>query len=170
MSHNMKATSKLGQQIVVWGEIFLIVFCLLLWPGSAWALQVHPAPEGLYAHQLAHLFFIASLGMFAYWLQSARLVRQRGWRLIQISCFLFILWNMDTFAIHWLEYSITREMFISSGLDWSSSLVLNGDWRNWAYYFGKFDHLLCVPAILFLLAGLRNLCHNEMNVRQLDND
>jgi hypothetical protein len=106
---------------------------------------------------LAHLFFIATLGIFTYWLQATGLVRERGWRLIQISCLLFILWNLDTFTVHWIEHAMTKDMFITTGLDWSKRFSINGGWRSWVYYFGKFDHLLCVPAMLFLLFGLRNL-------------
>ncbi|MGD8531659.1 MAG: hypothetical protein PVG97_11810 [Syntrophobacterales bacterium] len=106
---------------------------------------------------LAHLFFIATLGIFTYWLQTTGLVRERGWRLIQISCLMFILWNLDTFTVHWIEHTMTKEMFITTGLDWSRRLALTGGLRSWVYYFGKFDHLLCVPAMLFLVFGLRDL-------------
>ena len=132
--------------------------CVLTIPAQrAWALQTHPAPEGLYSHLLAHLFFIATLGIFTYWLQTTRLVKDRGWRLIQIACFFFILWNLDTFTVHWVEHSMSKEMFITTGLDWSRRLAMTEGWRSWIYYVGKFDHLLCVPAILFLLSGLRTL-------------
>jgi hypothetical protein len=141
----------------VLATLFTLCCFYVFAPRTAWALQTHPAPEGLYAHQLAHLFFIATLAIFTYWLQTTGLVRQRGWRLIQLSCFMFILWNLDTFTVHWVEHTMTRDMFIDTGLDWSGRLVLTGGWRSWVYYFGKFDHLLCVPAMLFLVFGLRNL-------------
>ena len=150
-------TFKTGHQNTMWARILLLGCCLLLWPAAAWALQTHPAPEGLYGHQLAHVFFIVSMGFFTYWLQTTGLVRQRGWRSLQISCFLFILWNLDTFTVHWLEHTMTKDMFVTTGLDWSKKLAMTEDWRSWVYYFGKFDHLLCVPAILFLLMGLRHL-------------
>ncbi|MGD8255752.1 MAG: hypothetical protein PVJ11_00240 [Syntrophobacterales bacterium] len=148
---------KTAQQNTMWAKIFTLFCFFILLPKAAWALQTHPAPEGLYAHMLAHVFFIVTLGIFTYWLHSTGLVRQRGWRLIQISCFMFILWNLDTFTVHWIEHTMTRDMFITTGLDWSKRLAMTGGWRSWVYYFGKFDHLLCVPAILFLLMGLRRL-------------
>ena len=138
-------------------KVLLPTSALICLPRVAWALQTHPAPEGLYAHMLAHVFFIVTLGIFTYWLHSTGLVKHRGWRLIQISCFMFILWNLDTFTVHWIEHTMTRDMFITTGLDWSQRLAMTGGWRSWAYYLGKFDHLLCVPAILFLLMGLRHL-------------
>jgi hypothetical protein len=106
---------------------------------------------------LAHLFFIATLGIFTYWLHTTGLVRERGWRLIQLSCFMFILWNLDTFTVHWLEHTMTKDTLITTGLDWSQRLAITGGWRSWLYYLGKFDHLLCVPAMLFLVFGLRDL-------------
>ena len=148
------------------GRIVLVACLLGLWPNCAWALQTHPSPEGLYAHLLAHLFFIATLGVFIYWLQSTQLAKERGWRLIQLSCLLFILWNLDTFTVHWLEHTMAGDMFVTTGLDWSKRLALTAGWRSWIYYFGKFDHLFCVPAIIFLLRGLRQL-HRQAAVAQL---
>jgi phosphoglycerol transferase MdoB-like AlkP superfamily enzyme len=141
----------------IWVKVFSFCCLFVFSPRAAWALQTHPAPEGLYAHMLAHLFFIATLGIFTYWLQTTGLVRQRGWRLIQLSCLMFILWNLDTFTVHWIEHTLRSEFFITTGLDWSQRLSMTGGWRSWVYYFGKFDHLLCVPAMLLLLFGLRDL-------------
>jgi len=145
------------RQQSIWAKVFSFCCLFVFSPRAAWALQTHPAPEGLYAHMLAHLFFIATLGIFTYWLQTTRLVRQRGWRLIQLSCLMFILWNLDTFTVHWVEHTLRSEFFITTGLDWSRRLSMTGGWRSWVYYLGKFDHLLCVPAMLLLLFGLRDL-------------
>lgn len=38
-------------------------------PEHAWAFQSHPAPERLYVHQLAYVFFIISIAFLVYWLQ-----------------------------------------------------------------------------------------------------
>ena len=161
-----KVKWKLRPKNSLVAKVLLPTSALICLPSAAWALQTHPAPEGLYAHMLAHVFFIVTLGIFTYWLQSTGLVRQRGWRLIQISCFMFILWNLDTFTVHWIEHTMTRDMFITTGLDWSKKLLMTGGWRSWLYYLGKFDHLICVPAILFLLMGLRHL-YKETGTAQL---
>ena len=150
-------TLKLRHKNCLVFKILLPTLALISLPRAAWALQTHPAPEGLYAHMLAHLFFIATLAIFTYWLQTTGLFRERGWRLIQISCLMFILWNLDTFAVHWIEHTLSREMLLTTGLDWSQRLSMTGGWRSWVYYFGKFDHLFCVPAMLLLLFGLRDL-------------
>jgi hypothetical protein len=151
-------------------KVALTAGSVVFWPGFAWALQTHPEPEGLYSHMLAHLFLIATLGLFCYWLQTTGLVRERGWRLIQVSCFLFILWNLDTFTVHWVEHTMTKEMFVTAGLDWTHRLLMTEGWRSWIYYVGKFDHLLCVPAILVLFIGLRNLYRKAEAERFLHND
>jgi phosphoglycerol transferase MdoB-like AlkP superfamily enzyme len=163
-------TFKTEQPNSLWPRILPLGCCLLLWPRLAWALQTHPAPEGLFAHMLAHVFFVAALGIFTYWLHTTGLVRERGWRLIQISCFLFILWNLDTFTVHWLEHTMTKEMLTTTGLDWFKRLAMTEGWRSWLYYFGKFDHLLCVPAILFLLLGLRHLYREAGSARLTQHD
>ena len=63
-------------------------------PAAALAVQEHGAPEGLYAHQFAHLFFLASMGLLIYWLRQRQLVRQAGWRYIQYAALL----------LHFLEH------------------------------------------------------------------
>ncbi len=134
-----------------------LVTALLLAGDHAWALQVHPPPEGLIAHQLAHAFFAATMAVLAYWLQVNRFVRERGWRLIQISCLLLLLWNIDAFAGHWIGLYVPNEVFVGEpGL--FSRMVIPGQ-SVWAmpYVILRLDHLICVPAILCLLLGIRAL-------------
>jgi hypothetical protein len=127
-------------------------------PVSALAVQEHGAPEGLYTHQGAHLFFIASLGLLIYWLRQRQLVREAGWRYIQYAALFFILWNIGAFAAHLLDEQLAivdiqpagRWMVRVDAGDQSQALA-------WLYYAAKLDHLLCVPALLFLYVGLRRL-------------
>jgi hypothetical protein len=122
---------------------------------SAWAFQSHPAPEGLYAHQLAHLFFAVSMGILAYWLHRNRLSNQTGWKLIQVSCALFVAWNVVTFTGHWMEELISADV-IQGAQDWSQRIEMSSRPAA-AFYVLKLDHLLCVPALLCLVLGLRSL-------------
>jgi len=122
----------------------------------AWAFQSHPAPEGLYAHQLAHVFFAASMGILTYWLHRNRLSNQSGWRLIQVSCVLFIAWNVVTFSGHWVEELISDNM-LQGYPNWNQRIALGSSPAAVFYYVLKLDHLLCVPAILCLVLGLRSL-------------
>ena len=117
-----------------------LIVVILAITEPALATQAHSAPEGLYAHQLAHIFFIISMGVLTYWLRERKLVQAVGWRHIQYSALFFILWNVDAFFVHLVEEQIVD----------SPVLV-------WLYYAAKLDHLLCVPALLFLFFGLRRL-------------
>jgi hypothetical protein len=133
----------------------LVVLSVLFIPGLAWGFQSHPAPEGLYVHQLAHVFFIVAMGILAYWLQVNEFVRKRGWRLIQVSCILFILWNIMTFAGHWVEEGVAAEAVIGEP-DWTQRIMLDSVMIR-VYYALKLDHLVCVPAMICLLLGIRSL-------------
>jgi hypothetical protein len=128
------------------------------WIAPAYATQVHTHPEGLYTHQLAHGFFALSMGILIYWLRHRRLVRERGWRLIQFAALFFILWNADALVSHYLDDHGELFQVIDAGT-WHASvhLVNRSDMLAILYYFVKLDHLLCVPAIILLYCGLRQL-------------
>ena len=135
-----------------------LVGAILIITEPASATQAHSAPEGLYAHQLAHVFFIISMGVLIYWLRARRLVQSAGWRYIQYAALFFILWNLDAFTVHLLEeqFAIIDIQRINT---WQINIMAHNQSNAlvWLYYFAKFDHLLCVPALLFLYFGLRRL-------------
>jgi len=134
-----------------------LLACWLL-PQPAWAVQEHGAPEGIYSHQGAHLFFIASMVLLVYWLRQRRLVREAGWRYIQYAAFFFILWNTDAFTAHFLdEQSGILDTAMAAPGKIRIDVEKNLTALAWFYYFAKLDHLLCVPAMAFLYAGLRRL-------------
>ena len=131
---------------------------ILVYAEPALATQAHSAPEGLYAHQLAHIFFISSMGVLIYWLRERRLIKAVGWRYIQYAALFFILWNIDAFFVHFLEEQ--QNLINLQQIDhWHLQLTaVNGSKTLvWLYYAAKLDHLLCVPALLFLYFGLRRL-------------
>ena len=89
----------------------LLVLAIALVSEPALATQAHSAPEGLYAHQLAHIFFIVSMGVLIYWLRERKLVQAVGWRYIQYAALFFILWNLDAFsvpAVFFLYFGLRR--------------------------------------------------------------
>jgi len=136
------------------GSLFYIVFNA----EPAFATQTHGAPEGIYAHQMAHLFFMFSMGTLIYWLRARRLVEETGWRYIQYAAFFLILWNIDAFVVHLLDempgiLRVERINFWQIRIQASSNLKS----LEILYYIAKLDHLLCVPALLFLYAGLKRL-------------
>lgn len=139
--------------------LFLILF--FMQSEVAHATQVHAAPEGLYVHQLAHSFFILSLGTFIYWLRERGLTRDKGWRLLQYCALCFILWNLDAIIAHYLEsrdglFRIVQEGGLFARIEPNPG----HEWATLLFYFSKMDHLFCVPGIIFLYAALRYLLGN----------
>jgi len=139
----------------------VIVLALLSFPESAFALQVHQAPEGHVAHQLAHVFFATSMVVLAYWLEANRLVEVKGWRLIEIACALFVLWNVVAFKGHWVTEKVSADLFVGDRGSWSRRFLV--DLSPWGipFFLLRFDHFFSVPAMLFLLLGIRAL-HKEV--------
>jgi len=136
----------------------VLIGLILLSAEPALATQAHSAPEGLYAHQLAHIFFTVSMGVLIYWLRARQLVQSLGWRYIQYAALFFILWNLDAFSVHLLDEQLA--IIDVRRIDpWKISLSAANDSKTliWLYYAAKLDHLLCVPALLFLYFGLRRL-------------
>jgi hypothetical protein len=131
---------------------------LLFWAQPVLATQTHGAPEGLYVHQLAHLFFIVSMGSLEFWLRQRNLVREPGWKYIQLAAILFILWNIDAMVVHFMDehldiLGITKVDFWHIRIE-----SFQGQYSlAFLYYLLKLDHLLCVPAMFFLYKGLRRL-------------
>jgi hypothetical protein len=136
----------------------LAVLGAWLLPGAAWAVQEHGAPEGIYVHQGAHLFFTASMGLLIFWLRQRRLVSQAGWRYIQYGALFFILWNIDAFLAHLLDEQL-KAVDVVMAAPGQVRIAVGGypAALAWFYYAAKLDHLLCVPALFFLYAGLRRL-------------
>ena len=138
--------------------------CPILWPVSAWATQTHGGLEGLWVHQTAHLFFALSMGLLIFWLRKWRLTVSQGWRFIQFAAFFFIAWNIDTMASHWLqEQSGLIEVRNVAPLQMQIATAENWHWLSEVFYLTKLDHLLCVPALVFLFLGFRRLLHTAFH-------
>ncbi|MDZ7665685.1 MAG: hypothetical protein U5K27_10235 [Desulfotignum sp.] len=85
---------------------------------------------------------------------SQGLIRQKGWRLIQLAALFFIFWNLDTLAAHFLDnqievvriqtLSITKMVVVTQSESQLMAVI---------YYFLKMDHIWCVPAMVFLFMG-----------------
>lgn len=137
----------------------VLLALLVLSPASALATQGHGGMEGLYAHQAAHLFFAAAMGVLWYWLRKTGLTAVRGWRFIQYSAVLFLLWNLDAFAVHELDEHLSLVLFNRAD-NWHLAFDASGGRLLPAvYYILKMDHLLCVPALAFLYVGLKSLLY-----------
>ena len=120
------------------------------WASPAYAFQEHGAPEGLYIHQLAHIFFALSMTGLWYGIKSSSRFRDdRGWQLIAAGAALLTLWNVITFAGHIL--SIFIQTSPKQGVD---GIPL---WMEWTWHILKLDNIVCVAAMLYFYAGLKKL-------------
>ena len=142
----------------------------LFLPRSASALQIHPYPEGLYAHQLGHLFFVVCMTIFIYRLYRRRLNVQYGWNYFFYGSIFLIIWNVWAVVGHWVTLHISRNQIILKPGDVVPYLFVNS-FQDVLYYLLAFDHLICVPALLLFYLGLRNmrsnLHHNQQkNVKE----
>lgn len=136
-------------------------FCsLLFWAGPASATQTHGQTEGLYSHLIAHVIFLSAMVYFCLKLIRSGMHRLRGWRWITWSAFFFSLWNVTTLFVHSYREFIPQDSFVRNDVGlvtgfYASSLL------DVLYYVGRFDHLLSLPALLFLLFGLRALLRQQ---------
>jgi hypothetical protein len=137
--------------------LWLILTFFLPLTKAALATQAHGDPEGIYVHQLAHLFFMLSMVILIYWLRQRKLVRQTGWKYIQYAAFFFIIWNVNVMLVHFFDEQ-TMLIKVENVSTWHirvSSQI--GKWTEITYYAAKMDHLICVPALFFLFLGLKKI-------------
>jgi len=134
----------------------VICCCCLLLPANAWALQSHGAPEGLYVHQMAHVFVALAM---AYWFWDIRRssFKGKGWRYLQIFCVLMLAWNIVAFTGHAVAVSLDVEHISTTTGYLSSRIVGPMDLHKIIYYMTRFDHVVIVPALFFLFLGVRSL-------------
>ena len=135
---------------------FLLLSILLVFPGNAWAVQSHGAPEGLYVHQLAHVFYTAAM-CYLFWGIRQSDFNSRGWFFLQIFCVFMVLWNVVAFTGHSLAAHIHTADFVrETGY---LGTRLQGPLSNvklW-YYLTTLDHLFSVPSLIFLYLGMKGI-------------
>lgn len=135
----------------------LAVLLLVFSASPLHALQEHGPTDSLVLHQAAHIVFLAAMGLLILRLRQRGLVRHPGWRKIQRAAWFFVFWNAGAFFAHLLDeqWGIVATVPLSPG--WVR--IEAGDWGEILaplYYLARLDHLLCVPAMAFLCAGLRD--------------
>jgi hypothetical protein len=135
--------------------LFLFV---LLSAAPAMAVQTHGPPEGYYVHQMAHFFFGGALVFLLYLLHARPVGVGRAWYYFRLSLFFFLLWNIWTFAAHWLADQLPAEALVTTGSLWEHRFNPQLSVTNVLYYITRFDHILCVPGIWFLLQSLKGFC------------
>jgi len=140
------------------GLAFWPAFLFGLMPGSAYAIQLHNEAEGIIVHQVGHSIFLVSMLILIFSISEKGLGSERGWRLIQYSAFVFVLWNLDAIFAHFLDNQFGMVKIENISL-WSIDIVTKSDnfYIAVLYYLLKLDHLLCVPAIFLFFRGLSHL-------------
>lgn len=130
----------------------LLVICLSLLESPAMAVQTHGGTEGLAAHQIGHLLFIIGMSYLLYRLRK-RHNEEPGWFEFKTFLVLIISWNVLTFSGHWLNETIPTTSFIRAGNNTIAFTIDNA--LSAIFYLSRLDHLILVPALLFLLFALR---------------
>ena len=131
-------------------------FCLLCWGSPAWAVQAHGQAEGPVVHLMAHLLLFVALLLLLYVLHTRPPDTGLSWRSLKLSLLFFLLWDLDHLFIHWVAgdmYADIRDSGVSLVGDF---FVAPRTLLNLFYYLGRFDHLLCVPALWFFASAMRD--------------
>ena len=147
-------------------SLFLLLLALTVFPGDAWAVQSHGAPEGLYVHQLAHIFYTASMG-YLFWGIRRGSFKSRGWLFLQAYCVLIILWNIVAFTGHSLASYVDPSFFTSENGYLSTYLVGPFTSLKLWVYITKLDHLFSIPALLCLYLGMKGLYHSSLEEEEV---
>lgn len=132
-----------------------ITLLLLLQSGEAWALQPHGGGEGLYIHQMAHVFFMVTLTYLYLHTRRTQDPGSRGWRYLRLFCVLFFFWNLMAIIGHATALHLPKDQFIDAGT-WSERLAPPLRPLKIVYFVSKMDHFLTVPALLALFFSLRS--------------
>ncbi len=135
--------------------LFFWLTLFLFHPGNTWAVQIHPPPEGLYVHMMAHLLFTAALVFLIFFLRRFPLGEGKAWAYFKWSLFFFLLWNLDTMLAHWFSLRLPQEALSQPRDLWSHRLLPPFDFEKVFYFFTRFDHLFCIPAMVFWIMSLK---------------
>ncbi len=138
-------------------EYFTAILVILqVLPESAWALQPHGAPEGIYVHQMSHLLFAGALVYLYMHTRRTPELQSKGWKYLQTFCILFAFWNVLALVGHEAAKFINVGDIINSST-WNEQIVGPLTSIKVVYFITKMDHLIYVPALLFLVIALRTL-------------
>ncbi len=139
-------------------KMILLLACLLFLgvASPAWGLQTHRAPEGLYVHQMAHLFLAFSMAAFAYRIKAFSLKQRPHWAKLFYMALIFVFWNLWAFGGHICEELLPEEYFIGPITDPNHLLILQ-DTVAYLYYITRWDNLFLVIIFWLFYRGLDGL-------------
>ena len=134
----------------------IIVASILIFANPAHAVQVHGPPEGLYVHIIAHIFFSSAIIFLLYLFKRHPPGKGPPWRFLKLSLFMFLLWNIDTLIVHILSIGIPEAAIHMPKDIFEHALLPPITIKEILFYILRNDHLLCVPAMLFLVLSLKS--------------
>ena len=137
----------------------LTVGFVLFQPSLSWALQTHDAPEGLFVHQMSHILFMASL-LYLAWDIRRNKFTGRGWKYLQLFCLFMSIWNILAFTGHAVTHHLIKSDFFTESTYFFTKIYGPFSVTKISFYITKLDHLVSVPALVFLFLGLRTLYHS----------
>ncbi|MBC8209213.1 MAG: hypothetical protein H8E79_08625 [Desulfobulbaceae bacterium] len=156
MGCSKKVAYNSRQVKLMTGLLLLLPGLIVLFPVQAWALQTHGAPEGIIVHQMAHVFYFGAL-VYLFWDLRRTMSQGRGWKFLQIFCLLMMLWNILAFVGHQTHLIMDAADF-SHEFGYLSSMMLGPfSATKLINYFARLDHLILVPALIFLFLSLRSI-------------
>ncbi len=127
---------------------------LVVMPAPAYAIQAHGAPEGLYVHQIGHILFAVAMTGFALRIRKSRLGMEKAWQYMSNGALLFALWNGWAFLGHILDKLMPPGDFCTGSTGLQSLIAVHSP-IDLLYYVFKMDHLLCIPALVYVYLALR---------------
>ncbi len=122
---------------------------LIFLPARAYAVQHHGGAEGLVSHLIGHVLFLTGIIIFIAWIIKHH---DRGWPAFK-KCLGFLLaWNILTASGHILDEFQDPARIIRSG---GRIIAYRADnLIDFYFYLTRLDHLLLVPAFIFLLMAI----------------
>ena len=134
-------------------KLFLLLIVVFFIPAVG-ATQEHSDPEGLYSHQIGHLFFMFAMVVLIVQIRRTSPL-SKSWKYIGAAAFLFLLWNIDTFTVHWIGEQLDPSLSSGSAQTWTQTIDISS-LKAKVFYAGKIlDHFLSVGAMLAFLMGVR---------------
>ncbi|MBU0485530.1 MAG: hypothetical protein KKB30_13575 [Proteobacteria bacterium] len=130
----------------------LFVLFVLMCPSLCWAVQPHGGLEGMVSHEAGHLLFILGI-LFIFFYSPQSDWFKFGWRQFKYFLVLLLLWNILTFSGHWLDLAAGSFEFVN--VDGHRVGFVIDSLLSFIFYFSKLDHLILVPALIFLVLALQ---------------
>ena len=128
-----------------------VVVILLCAATPGWAVQSHGGAEGLVVHQIGHVLFAGGMAYLLFRLQRIQLENYH-WFEFKMFLWCIIAWNVLTFSAHALGESVDKTKLIFQNGELVAFFV--NDFVDVWFYVSQLDHLLLVPAFVFLLLAL----------------